>query len=63
MDETTPVPSRLKFELAFKRADGEAARIEEIQKREIIVFSESITQAMQNPPLPQARWRFAWGKR
>ena len=53
--ETNSVPSRLKFELAFKRADGEAARIEEIQKREIIVFSESITQAMQNPPLPQAR--------
>ena len=53
--ETNSVPSRLKFELAYKRADGEAARIEEIQKREIIVFSESITQAMQNPPLPQAR--------
>ncbi len=53
--ETNSVPSRLKFELAFKGADGEAARIEEIQKREIVVFSESITQAMQNPPLPQAR--------
>ena len=49
------MPSRLKFELAFKGADGEAARVEEIQKREIVVFSESITQAMQNPPLPQAR--------
>ena len=53
--ETNSVPSRLKFELAFKGPDGEAARIEEIQKREIVVFSESITQAMQNPPLPQAR--------
>ena len=53
--ETNSVPSRLKFELAFKGADGEAARIEEIQKREIVVFSESITQAMQNPPLPGAR--------
>ena len=53
--ETNSAPSRLKFELAFKGADGEAARIEEIQKREIVVFSESITQAMQNPPLPQAR--------
>lgn len=53
--ETNSVPSRLKFELAFKGAEGEAARIEEIQKREIVVFSESITQAMQNPPLPQAR--------
>ena len=53
--ETNSVPSRLKFELAFKGSDGEEARIEEIQKREIVVFSESITQAMQNPPLPQAR--------
>ena len=53
--ETNSVPSRLKFELAFKRADGEAARIEEIQKREIVVFLESITSSMQNPRVPPAQ--------
>lgn len=53
--ETNSVPTRVKFELALKGSDGEAANIEDIQKREIVVFSQSITQSMQNPPLPAAK--------
>ncbi|MEE2714859.1 MAG: prepilin-type N-terminal cleavage/methylation domain-containing protein, partial [Verrucomicrobiota bacterium] len=53
--ETNSIPTRIKFEMAYVRADGSAAQVEDMQKREIVIFSESITKNMQNPTLPAAR--------
>ncbi len=53
--ETNSIPTRIKFEMAYVRADGSAALAEDMQKREIIIFSESITKNMQNPTLPAAK--------
>ena len=50
--ETNSVPARLKFEMSFRGKDGSPAEIVDIHKREIMIFSDSITQAQQNPPLP-----------
>ena len=50
-DETNSIPKRIKFELAYTRSDGGAAQIEDMHKREFALFSQSITQAMQNPKL------------
>ena len=53
-DETNSIPKRIKFELAYTRPDGGAAQIEDMYKREFALFSQSITQAMQNPKLATA---------
>ena len=53
--ETNSIPTRIKFEMAYVRADGSAAQVEDMQKREIVIFSESITKNMQNPTLPSAK--------
>lgn len=53
--ETNSIPTRIKFEMAYARADGSPALAEDMQKREVVVFSESITQKMQNPTLPAAK--------
>ena len=50
-EETNSIPKRIKFELAYTRSDGGAAQIEDMHKREFALFSQSITQAMQNPKL------------
>lgn len=55
--ETNSVPTRLKFEMSFKGDDGSSAEITDIHKREIMIFSGSITQAQQNPPLPSGGGR------
>jgi len=54
-ENTNSIPSRVKVELSFKGQGRDYARDDEIHKRDIIIFSDSITQAVQNPPLPAGR--------
>ena len=52
--QTNSVPARIKFEMTFKRDDDEYAEITDTHKREIVIFSDSISQAEQSPPLPRS---------
>jgi hypothetical protein len=61
-DETNSVPTRLKIEMAFKLNDGSAAQLADTHKREIVIFSDTITQAMQNPKMPASKSRGSKGR-
>ena len=61
-EETNSVPTRLLFEMAFKLNDGSEAKLTDLHKREIVVFSDTITQAMQNPRIPASKSRGSRGR-
>ena len=61
-EETNSVPTRLKIEIAFKLNDGSAAQLADLHKREIVIFSDTITQAMQNPKMPASKSRGSRGR-
>jgi prepilin-type N-terminal cleavage/methylation domain-containing protein len=54
-DETNSIPARIKVELSFKGPGRDFASLDETHKRDIVIFSDSVTQAVQNPPLPAGR--------
>ena len=51
-EETNSIPSRIKVELSFKGPGRDYARLDETLKRDIVIFSDKVTQAVQNPALP-----------
>lgn len=54
-EEATSIPTRIRFEMALTQPDGSAALVKDIQKREMVILSNNITQAEQNPPVPAAQ--------